>query len=220
MCDRYRAAESTDGFGEMHFFALIPSLATWTSDALSQSSDSIGQLKSPPVSLRRAGVFSHLRGMATAHLPIFAVSGFGYGGRNGGCEISSFAKSLKKLVGVARFELATPSSRTRCATRLRYTPAALREPSYRLGPGGRQADKFWRPRRPNRTLRGPRPPYIRGADRRRRAATIRPQMGRGQEVKASGFDPVIPGSNPGAPAKSRFSTNCRRFLLLSGQRRH
>ena len=25
-------------------------------------------------------------------------------------------------------------------------------------------------------------------------------MGRGQVVKATGFDPVIPGSNPGAPA--------------------
>jgi hypothetical protein len=34
-------------------------------------------------------------------------------------------KSAKLLVGVARFELATPSSRTRCATRLRYTPLPL-----------------------------------------------------------------------------------------------
>src|SRR5215813_13625688 len=31
---------------------------------------------------------------------------------------------LKNLVGVAGFEPATPSSRTRCATRLRYTPTA------------------------------------------------------------------------------------------------
>jgi len=31
-------------------------------------------------------------------------------------------------------------------------------------------------------------------------------MGRGQVVKASGFDPVIPGSNPGAPANDyRYS---------------
>ncbi len=35
-------------------------------------------------------------------------------------EIS--AKGLIWLVGVARFELATPTSRTWCATRLRYTP--------------------------------------------------------------------------------------------------
>jgi hypothetical protein len=27
-------------------------------------------------------------------------------------------------------------------------------------------------------------------------------MGRGQAVKASGFDPVIPGSSPGAPANA------------------
>src|SRR5438045_8402631 len=32
------------------------------------------------------------------------------------------AKSRERLVGVAGFEPATPSSRTRCATRLRYTP--------------------------------------------------------------------------------------------------
>jgi hypothetical protein len=31
-------------------------------------------------------------------------------------------KPLKILVGVAGFEPATPSSRTMCATRLRYTP--------------------------------------------------------------------------------------------------
>jgi hypothetical protein len=33
--------------------------------------------------------------------------------------------SWKILVGVAGFEPATPSSRTRCATRLRYTPISL-----------------------------------------------------------------------------------------------
>src|SRR5262245_13200169 len=32
------------------------------------------------------------------------------------------AKSLKNLVGVAGFEPATPSSRTRCSTRLSHTP--------------------------------------------------------------------------------------------------
>ena len=32
------------------------------------------------------------------------------------------------LVGVAGFEPATPSSRTRCATRLRYTPTSKRDP--------------------------------------------------------------------------------------------
>src|ERR1700716_837858 len=33
--------------------------------------------------------------------------------------------SRERLVGVAGFEPATPSSRTRCATRLRYTPISL-----------------------------------------------------------------------------------------------
>ncbi|MFZ9080725.1 MAG: hypothetical protein ACO23H_19490, partial [Alphaproteobacteria bacterium] len=35
---------------------------------------------------------------------------------------------------------------------------------------------------------------------------------------ASGFDPVIPGSNPGAPAKSHFSQNFRRHCLPNGMR--
>ena len=34
------------------------------------------------------------------------------------------AKSAAELVGVGRFELPTPCSRSRCATRLRYTPSA------------------------------------------------------------------------------------------------
>ena len=34
------------------------------------------------------------------------------------------AKSLKRMVGVRGFEPPTPSSRTRCATRLRYTPTS------------------------------------------------------------------------------------------------
>ena len=32
------------------------------------------------------------------------------------------------------------------------------------------------------------------------------EMGRGQVVKASGFDPVIPGSNPGVPANFQMPT--------------
>src|SRR6266699_6688540 len=39
-----------------------------------------------------------------------------------GVTIAYFQKALILLVGVAGFEPATPSSRTRCATRLRYTP--------------------------------------------------------------------------------------------------
>ena len=37
---------------------------------------------------------------------------------------------------------------------------------------------------------------------RKRFVIFHALMGRGQAVKASGFDPVIPGSSPGAPAKS------------------
>src|SRR5215475_3309425 len=36
------------------------------------------------------------------------------------------SKCWKGMVGVAGFEPATPSSRTRCATRLRYTPTGGR----------------------------------------------------------------------------------------------
>ena len=45
------------------------------------------------------------------------------------------------MVGVAGFEPATPSSRTRCATRLRYTPTAKAgRRRYSGRPEGRQAD--------------------------------------------------------------------------------
>ena len=40
--------------------------------------------------------------------------------------VSGISAPGKKLVGVAGFEPATPSSRTRCATRLRYTPTEAR----------------------------------------------------------------------------------------------
>ena len=39
---------------------------------------------------------------------------------------STIGKLLKGLVGVRGFEPPTPSSRTRCATRLRYTPTSPR----------------------------------------------------------------------------------------------
>ena len=45
-----------------------------------------------------------------------------FGGRIGGRENGRSGNCGKDLVGVAGFEPATPSSRTRCATRLRYTP--------------------------------------------------------------------------------------------------
>ena len=53
-------------------------------------------------------------------------------------------KPLVQMVGVAGFEPATPSSRTRCATRLRYTPPAGRGSSMAM----------CRPARARRHLRG------------------------------------------------------------------
>jgi hypothetical protein len=47
----------------------------------------------------------------------------------------------KRLVGVAGFEPATPSSRTRCATRLRYTPAGEKRDVYRQAHPGRQPSR-------------------------------------------------------------------------------
>ncbi len=38
------------------------------------------------------------------------------------------AKSLKRLVGAAGFEPATPGSQSRCATRLRYAPTRRGKP--------------------------------------------------------------------------------------------
>ena len=49
-------------------------------------------------------------------------------------------KPLVQMVGVAGFEPATPSSRTRCATRLRYTPPAGRGSSMQM----RRPARAWR----------------------------------------------------------------------------
>jgi hypothetical protein len=52
----------------------------------------------------------------------------------------SAAKLLRNLVGVRGFEPPTPSSRTRCATRLRYTPTSRRSrPASRPYSGARGA---------------------------------------------------------------------------------
>lgn len=97
------------------------------------------------------------------------------------------------LVGVAGFEPATPSSRTRCATRLRYTPW----PSGSIA--GRGAARNWIrvvfDRLSNRSLflARPRATDYRGARRR-------PVLGRSQAVRQRFLVPPSPGSNPGAPA--------------------
>src|SRR6185503_1282484 len=40
-------------------------------------------------------------------------------------QLLKFCKSVKSLVGAGRFELPTPCSRSKCATRLRYAPPDL-----------------------------------------------------------------------------------------------
>jgi hypothetical protein len=61
------------------------------------------------------------------------------------------------MVGVAGFEPATPSSRTRCATRLRYTPKPA-EPSYNVAMLGQQGRSPAPARAPPTSL-----PALRGA---------------------------------------------------------
>src|SRR5207248_8975513 len=64
------------------------------------------------------------------------------GRRQPGVPVGKVSGSLferQKVVGVAGFEPATPSSRTRCATRLRYTPVSAGSPYIASGPAGRQA---------------------------------------------------------------------------------
>jgi hypothetical protein len=124
------------------------------------------------------------------------------------------SQSGKVLVGVGRFELPTPCSRSRCATRLRYTPKSLRRAVYRRvgqtpqeNPRPAAGSKRWSSR-----------PLPQARDAGRRAATHLmawvpaenwrkrgsshqvEQIGAWPSGKATGFGPVIPGSNPGAPA--------------------
>jgi hypothetical protein len=122
-----------------------------------------------------------------------------------------------KLVGVAGFEPATPSSRTRCATRLRYTPicAAGR---YSVGAESRQARALIGPCGAaivprarfcacsgevgtGSPIKNMRQSIIPGAwPVPKERAMLRPPMGRSQVVRQRILIPPFPGSNPGAPA--------------------
>ena len=111
---------------------------------------------------------------------------------------------LRSMVGVAGFEPATPSSRTRCATRLRYTPPMQR--LYNGVPEGPQA-------------RGPPPrrsvAWLPGRRYGPRASGNMPKsLGRSQVVRQRILIPPSPGSNPGAPA-----SDIRRFLSFAVCRR-
>src|SRR5262245_26948406 len=93
------------------------------------------------------------------------------------------------MVGVAGFEPAAPCSRSRCATRLRYTPA----------PGGRLISAP--PPRRNHCHQAffDRLPLPLGAVRSGHAERRRGGIGAWPSGKATGFGPVILGSNPSAP---------------------
>ena len=129
-----------------------------------------------------------------------------------------------RLVGVGRFELPTPCSRSRCATRLRYTPLA-EEPWYIDGsarPGKEagqghpcircSADAMLVGGHPLTIFLEHRPPWLLAEMSGRHFKTRR--IGAWPSGKATGFGPVILGSNPSAPAT--LSTCYRTILCLSG----
>lgn len=118
-------------------------------------------------------------------------------------------KSWDRVVGVAGFEPATPSSRTRCATRLRYTPPRRAACNMAM----------------SRPARAPPPLAQRAVDKpvvaggcvevesrvklwlcpppRNAPIAVRP-LGRRQAVRQGILIPPCGGSNPPAPAKNLF----------------
>src|SRR5690606_374252 len=77
----------------------------------------------------------------------------------------------RRLVGVAGFEPATPCSRSRCATRLRYTPSGREGPVFGWFFGRGQEAIVWQ------IARVPRQIGVRASPKRRRRALRRSAAG-------------------------------------------
>ena len=127
---------------------------------------------------------------------------------------------MKTLVGAGRFELPTPCSRSKCATRLRYAPPdplpgsssqGRRRPEGRDARGGyitgrhphRKLGRSMQQLEPSRQAdrrHAPLPARLRLTMVRRAAQRAGTAMGRSQAVRQRILIPPCGGSNPPAPA--------------------